>query len=355
MKTPTTTRAGTGPRQLGLSAALALFTLSVLPASAGTMTFTATGDNTMLNGLANDNYGNFNLIAAGAVADFIPNQISVLRFDVSALDGLYSSIDSVTLRLYYHANGGDGTAAVTTNVHAISAANRAWIEGTHQGAAATGESTWNNLAHSSTPWAGSAGLGTAGTDYDSTVLATYTLPGPWVDRPAAGTAIDFTFTGSSATLTALINSWMVDNVTNSQDNPGLLLRDPTPTIGNLRNRFTATSTENANAALHPQLIVEYSRSPSASDFSVIITPSVGSPGHYDFEWNSQTGKVYDLVSSTDLSTAPASWQVYDPDGPGGNPPFGDIPSAGVTTTLTAVPSADPRRFFAMREKDGSPD
>ena len=152
---------------LGLSAALALFTLSVLPASAASVTLTATGDNTMLNGgLANDNYGNFNPISAGSVNTSYPNQISVLRFDVSALNGLYTSIDSITLRLYYFddTSTGAGTAAVTTNVHAISAANRAWVEGNSAGAAATGESTWNRRAHSSTTWAGSAGLGTAGTD-----------------------------------------------------------------------------------------------------------------------------------------------------------------------------------------------
>jgi hypothetical protein len=253
---------------LGLSAALALFTLSVLPASAASVTLTATGDNTMINGgLANDNYGNFNPISAGSINGTYPNQISVLRFDVSALDGLYTSIDSITLRLYYFddTSTGAGTAAVTTNVHAISAANRAWVEGNSTGGAATGESTWNRLAHSSTTWAGSAGLGTVGTDYGSTILSTYTLPGPWVDRPAAGTAIDFTFTGTNVALTALIDAWMVDNVDNSQANPGLLLRDPTPTINSNRNRFTAYSTEEAVAGdLSPQLIVNYTVVPEPS-------------------------------------------------------------------------------------------
>jgi hypothetical protein len=353
MQAPTPTRFGTGPRQLGLSAAVALFTLAVLPTGAETMTFTATGDNTILSGaLANDNYGNFNPISSGTVG-FL-TQRSILRFDVSALEGLYSGIDSLTLRLFYY----DDTKVVnfarvdvTTDVHTITAANLAWIEGTSVGAAQTGESTWNNLARNSTPWAGSGGLDTAGTDYASTVLASHTLA--VANRPAADSAIDFNFAGSSAQLTALIDAWMVDNVDNARANPGLLLRDPSPTFAaNIRNRLAVHSTEDANAALHPQLIVEYST--AASDFRVIVTPAAGTPGHYDFEWNSQPGKVYDLVSSTDLATAPASWEVYDPDGPGGNDPYGDIPSAGDTTTLTAVPSADPRRFFAMRERDAPP-
>ena len=84
-----------------------------------------------------------------------------------------------------------------------------------------------------------------------------------------------------------------------------------------------------------------------STFQVVITPN---GANYNFAWDSKPGKLYDLLTSTDLATPVASWPVHDPDGPGGNPPFGDIPSAGATTTLTAVPSTDPRRFFAIREK-----
>ncbi len=85
-----------------------------------------------------------------------------------------------------------------------------------------------------------------------------------------------------------------------------------------------------------------------STFQVVITPN---GANYDFEWNSKTGKLYDLLTSTDLATPIASWPVYDPDGPGGAAPLGDIPSAGpTTTTLTGVSSSDPRRFFSVREK-----
>jgi hypothetical protein len=265
------TRFGTGPLQFGLSAALALFTALALPAGAATTTLTATGDNTILNGsLAGHNYGNFNPISSGKINNGIPNQSSILRFDVSTLAGIYTSIDAITLRLYYWDDtvaANFGTADVLTNVHAITAANRAWIEGISAGAAQSGESTWNNSAHGSTPWAGSAGLGTAGTDYDSTVLASHTLVA--ANRPAAGTVIDFSFTGDSTALTALIGAWMVDNVDNSRDNPGLLLRDPSPSTQNSRNRFTASSTEDANAALHPQLIVNYTAIPEPSSMLLL--------------------------------------------------------------------------------------
>lgn len=76
--------------------------------------------------------------------------------------------------------------------------------------------------------------------------------------------------------------------------------------------------------------------------------------NYDFNWPSQSGKVYDLLSSTDLSTAAATWAVYDPDGPGGNDPYGDILATAPTNLLSAVPGSEPARFFAVAEKDAVP-
>lgn len=62
-----------------------------------------------------------------------------------------------------------------------------------------------------------------------------------------------------------------------------------------------------------------------------------------------------MVSSIDLSTAPAGWEVWDPDGPGGNAPYGDLPSQGDTTSEADIPGGgDARRFFAVLEKDPPP-
>ncbi len=77
-------------------------------------------------------------------------------------------------------------------------------------------------------------------------------------------------------------------------------------------------------------------------------------GNYDFTWDSQEGMVYDLVTATDLASPISEWPVYDPDGEGGNPPFGRIPSAGATTALVNVPGDGPRRFFAVVEKEAPP-
>jgi hypothetical protein len=94
--------------------------------------------------------------------------------------------------------------------------------------------------------------------------------------------------------------------------------------------------------------------PPAEPFQLRIARSAAGPGACDFDWDSQGGKVYDLVSSTDLATPVPTWPVYDPDGPGGNAPYGGIPAVGTTTTLTDVPRDGARRFFAMVERDAPP-
>ena len=94
---------------------------------------------------------------------------------------------------------------------------------------------------------------------------------------------------------------------------------------------------------------------SGGELRLTITPSTTTAGNYDFEWDSQAGKLYDLVSATSLTTAPDSWDVHDPDGAGGDPAYGDIVSGGTTTSLMNVPGGgDPKRFFAVLEKDQSP-
>ena len=83
-----------------------------------------------------------------------------------------------------------------------------------------------------------------------------------------------------------------------------------------------------------------------SEFDVIAVPllSLGYDGSaLDFSWNSQSGKVYDLLSALDLSTAPASWSVYQT--------YQDIAASGTgTNTLDDVPLDGTVRFFAIAER-----
>jgi len=98
----------------------------------------------------------------------------------------------------------------------------------------------------------------------------------------------------------------------------------------------------------------YNNTPGAASVPSVIpkkfalriapNPDPMNAGHYDFEWDSEDGKVYDLVSATDLSTAPAGWPVWSG--------RANIASEGTITTLDPVPGGDdPNRFFAVIEKD----
>jgi hypothetical protein len=66
-----------------------------------------------------------------------------------------------------------------------------------------------------------------------------------------------------------------------------------------------------------------------------------------FEWNSQSGKLYKLASSEDLSTAITSWPTYND----GVTTYENIaPSGTGINTLNNVIPLGPRRFFAVIEK-----
>ncbi|MDA1007250.1 MAG: choice-of-anchor J domain-containing protein, partial [Verrucomicrobia bacterium] len=70
------------------------------------------------------------------------------------------------------------------------------------------------------------------------------------------------------------------------------------------------------------------------------------PGNYDFKWGSKLGSLYDLVSSTDLSTPIGTWPVWEG--------HADIAGTAPTNTLPDVPGGGPTRFFAVIEKDPPP-
>lgn len=73
-----------------------------------------------------------------------------------------------------------------------------------------------------------------------------------------------------------------------------------------------------------------------------LTASADTPGAFDFEWTSNEGRTYDLVSSTNLSDPIETWEVFGE--------FSDIAPTGEATTLEGVPVADAKRFFAIVEK-----
>jgi hypothetical protein len=83
------------------------------------------------------------------------------------------------------------------------------------------------------------------------------------------------------------------------------------------------------------------------EIRLVIEPNPVTAGNYDFEWDSQDGKVYDLVSSTDLSGPIEEWTVWD--GRAG------LPATAPDNVLEDIFGGDdPMRFFAIVEKDAPP-
>jgi hypothetical protein len=81
---------------------------------------------------------------------------------------------------------------------------------------------------------------------------------------------------------------------------------------------------------------------AGSGVGLIISKSETTPGTFDLEWTSRTGKVYDLLSSTDLSTPVESWAIWDGQA--------DIPAADEITRIEALVPEGSKRFFVVIEK-----
>lgn len=75
------------------------------------------------------------------------------------------------------------------------------------------------------------------------------------------------------------------------------------------------------------------------EVTLTIAANATTPGTWDFAWNGSDGTLYDLVSSTDLSTSPDTWEVWnDQENISGS-------------SLTAVPvDSETKRFFAIIAK-----
>lgn len=82
---------------------------------------------------------------------------------------------------------------------------------------------------------------------------------------------------------------------------------------------------------------------SAGPPIVEISPNGETLGNYDFTWNSSEGKTYRLVSSTDLSTEPSTWTVWDDQL--------EIAATEPRNTLPDIPGGGDKRFFAIVEND----
>jgi hypothetical protein len=121
---------------------------------------------------------------------------------------------------------------------------------------------------------------------------------------------------------------------------GIPYRHRTPNLyegGVMINR--GNEAPNTDLVFHAQII------PGSTEvFSLNLTPNAANPGHFDFSWASKDGKVYTLVSSTDLSTSPDTWPVWQENE--------NLAGTAPTNILTNIPADDSSpRFFAVIEKD----
>jgi len=99
---------------------------------------------------------------------------ALLEFDLSSIDAA-ATCNSALFSVYRAVQGSANAYTLTT--YSIASGNAAWVEGTSANPAPSGSPCWNALAADgsggvTTAWAGSAGLATPTTDYETSALGT---------------------------------------------------------------------------------------------------------------------------------------------------------------------------------------
>lgn len=180
---------------------------------------------------------------------------SLIRFDVSALAGLYAEITSVTLRLtIVSANGSN-----TVQLHQPTAANGDWVEGSADGTVQAGSSSWANKVEASAAWDGGPGLGNTG--FGALLAsAAYTSATTGVLELAI---LDATLA------TALIDDFL------SGANEGFLLKALDESHPGVRNDIIFFSSEHGVVAGRPELVVSYTPVPEPGAVALLLATAAG--------------------------------------------------------------------------------
>jgi hypothetical protein len=230
------------------------------------------------HGFHDDNMGCGTVLQVGTAGGAgVRNETrSLLGVDASRLPE--RPVTGITLRLYVE--GGDlaGATPFVAELHAVSPANAAWVEGTatEQDAADDGFA-WDSQ-DGKRPWAGSRGLRTPQVDYDSAVLASRSYNA----MPAMNSAVDFVFTGSSEELTQLVAEWR-------QAPPSFLLMHPNPESLDSNKRLRFYSREVAESA--PTLIVTLEGNGKPVDFASEVWPILSDNCHSCHGEKKQEGRL----------------------------------------------------------------
>lgn len=124
-------------------------------------------DTKLSSAVADRNFGTSVTILGAATTEAM-----IIWWDLSSIPA-GSTVNSATLTLYQA--GSAAANAFTLTAYNIKSGNSGWIEGTKNNATAgTGEPCWTYYGYNTVNWAGSVGMGTAGTDYDTTNIGTAT-------------------------------------------------------------------------------------------------------------------------------------------------------------------------------------
>ncbi len=221
-------------------------------------------DNLSLIGGANAgrNYGNSNSLWAGKDAQGADRRI-LLRFDVSALDGVTDGVTSATLTMTLENLSGSTSGSVLLSLYEVSSANAGWVQGNAGGAFEAGSSAWNYRQSATVNWAGSAGLSTPGIDYVNTVIDGVKT----VTTGATGQeGVEVTWSLSAE----LLERWI------SGDNAGLLFvvtpvgEDPLEAGDNFRFASSTWGT----VAHRPELTVTYEAIPEPATAALLLAGGV---------------------------------------------------------------------------------
>lgn len=215
----------------------------------------ATGKDTWLKQTDSDaNYG-----ASGQLMTYEWSGASrrpLIEIDCSSIPG-DATCDDATLYLYAV---GPPSDSETLTIHSIASGNAAWQAGSQDGTTGgTGDCCWDYLDQDASPtsWAGSAGLSTSGTDYESTAIGTIAVVGDEVQGDEWST-----------TLTASrVEGWFGSSNTNY----GIRIQGST-------NRYVyICASEFTTSTYRPRLVVNYTEAGGTVSFSATIAASTTTP------------------------------------------------------------------------------
>ena len=176
---------------------------------------------------------------------------TLVGFDLSALAGQYSQITGVTLQLSVAAtSGGVGDDNKIVQVYEVKPENDDWTD------ANGSSSSWDWRINDITVWDGGKGLGEidqpvdADDGYGLDILASETIAGG-SSYPDPDDPVLFEFDGTSAQLTALVDSWFTNH---EDDQIAFFLRSPDE---DNEDRVLFRSKEYQSGEFAPQLLITY--------------------------------------------------------------------------------------------------